>query len=133
MERRSHIRYTKSDQTNDLVYLSGDLLDKIDNVPGRPSPSKETPGPVAEQLLALQSTPVSASFLQQEHNWDASLVEDSFCSHPTTLQRTPTGMLRKDLKGKIKYCLDFLLRVIRTTLSSSYNISGLVPVCWSAF
>ena len=27
----------------------------------------------------------------------------------------------------------FLFRVVKTTLSSSYNISGLVPVCWLLF
>ena len=26
-----------------------------------------------------------------------------------------------------------LFRVVKTTLSSSYNISGLVPVCWLLF
>ena len=30
-------------------------------------------------------------------------------------------------------CSNRLFRVVKTTLSSSYNISGLVPVCWLLF
>ena len=31
------------------------------------------------------------------------------------------------------YDIIMLFRVVKTTLSSSYNISGLIPVCWLLF
>ena len=34
---------------------------------------------------------------------------------------------------QIFFVFKFLFRVVKTTLSSSYNISGLVPVCWLLF
>ena len=83
-------------------------------------------GVVGEQgIVGLVILNVSSNFLCQTH----------LLQLPTILYncRGSFSIPLNNSLQKLQHCIPSLFRVIKTTLSSSYNISGLVPVCWLLF